>query len=111
MNREQFAEEFTDPRPRHPFGTSCGDGVDDLSFAARSCECCAFEKVFVDGAFVAGLWFVALETLSGCDGDPERPERRAGVVDDSSSPVDGWLGSVRTASMGPFVNRAVRAER
>jgi hypothetical protein len=40
---------------------AAGDGVDDLSFAARSGERGALEDVILDGPFVAGLWFIVLE--------------------------------------------------
>ena len=71
-------EEFTDPLPGHVLGAGRDDCVDDLSFAACSCECGALEEVLLDGALVGRVGFVVLEPLSELVGVVEDVLDRAG---------------------------------
>lgn len=57
------AEEFTDALPGHTGGSGCGDGVDDLAFAACPSQGGAFEEVLLDRALIAWLGFGVRETF------------------------------------------------
>jgi hypothetical protein len=54
------AEEFADALPGDALGAG---GVDDLTLASCSGEGGSFEEVFLDGTFVTGQEFVALDSL------------------------------------------------
>ena len=84
-------EEFADALPGHVLRT----GVDDLSFAACSCEGRVFEEVFLDGALVARFWFVVLEAggelVGVVDDDDTGPRSVSKVIRLADADTAPWL--------------------